>query len=297
MTSKHQIIRVMIGAMIAALVGCVATDDSDTADKRDRNQGRQADATSEDVSPPANITGTYLFCDHQDNATEGSVNLDCRVTDENAGEKLVLSNYFTQPTFYFQPLADATIAIESIVGGQSDPYHVRLVFKAAEGQVSSETLELFRLMFRASPRTQEQSGMVLAARTPFSSALADQLPEQFVVYVSDGVVINQPQIGFEPRILPTVNHTYQPLDGCYIACYSNSPEQAAYAITEDIFVMGQLRVQGSYEGRICRPLGIDPDVDLAGVETIKAACNENIPACAGDLCWGGGDTGGWYGLQ
>ena len=121
------------------------------------------------------------------------------------------------------------------------------------------------------------------------------LPAAFTVYVGGGVVANGPFPGLEATILPTVNQ-FLDYPGCYVACYSGNQENSIYSVGGGIYVMGQVRVPGSYEGRICRP-GDYETADISAASKFKALCAENLAdACSGNSCWTGGDTGGWFGI-
>lgn len=123
------------------------------------------------------------------------------------------------------------------------------------------------------------------------------LPNNFKVYYKENVgVINHPQTGFNERVLPTIN-AHQGEPGCYIACYSHHQDQSVYPVAKDIFVMGQIRVPGHYEGRICLPQGFEKQ-DISAAVEFKAKCEAYLPsACRERQCWAGGDTGGWFGVQ
>jgi len=118
------------------------------------------------------------------------------------------------------------------------------------------------------------------------------LPEAYRVYSNGRSVINYRVPGFQPVILPTVND-YTATPGCYVACYSHNTEGAVYSVGSNIFVKGQVRVRGEYNGRICIPTDTE-GVDISADQYFKDLCNESIPSCIN--CWAGGDTGGWFGL-
>src|SRR5215210_580500 len=81
----------------------------------------------------------------------------------------------------------------------------------------------------------------LAAQT---NAMGSQmLPTDFEVYVKGDTVINHPAPGFEKRILPTINH-YTGKDGGYVALYTLARAGSVYGVGDEIYVVGQLRVQG-----------------------------------------------------
>ncbi|KGP62779.1 hypothetical protein EP47_09745 [Legionella norrlandica] len=126
------------------------------------------------------------------------------------------------------------------------------------------------------------------------SSNKDLLPSPFPVYVIEGHgVINHAYPGAIKVFLPTDN-SYKDYPGCYIACYSHN--QGVYAISSTISVMGQIRVKGQYEARICQPDRYK-NKDISTVNRFKQLCAEKIPSCHNNSCWAGGDTGGWFGIQ
>ena len=64
-------------------------------------------------------------------------------------------------------------------------------------------------------------------------------------------------------------------------------------------MMGQFRVKGLYAGRLCQGDRFKTNAEMSIMaEYYKLSCAKYIPACARkNACWGGTDTGGWYGLQ
>jgi C1A family cysteine protease len=123
----------------------------------------------------------------------------------------------------------------------------------------------------------------------------NMLPEDFKVYIRpDGSVDNQPQPGTQEKVLPTVNQ-YTGLDGGYIACYSRNQGEGVYSVGDGIYVMGQIRLQGSYTNRIFYPQGYE-NQDISSSQELKNLCNSTFASCKGEG-WAGGDTGGWYGLR
>lgn len=126
-----------------------------------------------------------------------------------------------------------------------------------------------------------------------SSPESQLLPENFAVYVNGYTVINHPARGFQRKVLPTVND-FRGTPGCYVACYSHDEQRGVYPVSNSIFVMGQVRVPGRYEARVCLPDRYGRS-DISAAQGIKELCKASIPDC-GTGCWGGGDTGGWFGI-
>ena len=121
------------------------------------------------------------------------------------------------------------------------------------------------------------------------------LPANFKVYVRDNVVVNVPYPGFEEKTLPTVNQ-FIGVPGCYVAAYSRRKEKSVYSVGGGIYVMGQVRVPGSYQERICLPVGYEK-VDISAEPRFKLMFAKVLPSVCKEGCWAGGDTGGWFGIQ
>lgn len=56
--------------------------------------------------------------------------------------------------------------------------------------------------------------------------------------------------------VPTVND-FTGIPGCYVAAYSREQTNSVYSVGDRIYVMGQVRVPGRHEGRICQPKGYE----------------------------------------
>ena len=122
------------------------------------------------------------------------------------------------------------------------------------------------------------------------------LPEgTFVIYTDGKTVLNHPEPGFTEKLLPTVN-LYKGAQGCYIACYSHQSDHAVYTVNDNIYVLGQVRIAGKYNNRVCEPTNY-AGKDISADPVFKTICTEKINTCAGSQCWAGGDTGGWFGLS
>ncbi|BCA95775.1 hypothetical protein TUM19329_21360 [Legionella antarctica] len=126
------------------------------------------------------------------------------------------------------------------------------------------------------------------------NANKDLLPSPYPVYViNNSAVVNQPYPGAVKVLLPTDN-SYTEAPGCYIACYSH--KTGVYSVSPSISVMGQIRVKGQYISRVCQPDGYQGK-DISAEPMFKLLCAKTIPNCDDEGCWGGGDTGGWFGIQ
>lgn len=140
-------------------------------------------------------------------------------------------------------------------------------------------------------------GLCLHGAAMASPADEMLLPPEYKVYFKEGVgVVNHQFDGAAEKVLPTKNE-FKGKPGCYIACYSRKPIQSVYPVSKDIFVMGQIRVEGSYKERICQPKGFEGK-DISKEVSFKDKCAAQLPqACSQSNCWAGGDTGGWFGIQ
>lgn len=121
------------------------------------------------------------------------------------------------------------------------------------------------------------------------------LPANFKVYAKDNVVVNVSYPGFEQKTLATVNK-FIGYPGCYVAAYSRRKEKSVYSVGGDIYVMAQVRVPGSYQERICLPVGYE-NVDISADPQFQLMFAKVLPKACKEGCWAGGDTGGWFGIQ
>ncbi|QFS51375.1 hypothetical protein [Nostoc sphaeroides] len=166
-------------------------------------------------------------------------------------------------------------------------------------QFITSTLTLFTttvLCFLLLKSTVAEAQTTSTATPVLVSQVTDYLlPEDFRVYVSpSGAIVNWPAPGYIEKILPTVNK-YVLRDGGYIACYSRNQQGSIYSVGGGIYVMGQIRLQGRYSGRIFQPKGYEGK-DISGAQEFKTLCNQTFPAALSSA-WAGGDTGGWFGIQ
>lgn len=121
------------------------------------------------------------------------------------------------------------------------------------------------------------------------------LPGDFGVDVRGNTVIQHEIQRVDERVLPTFNH-YKGADGGYVAIYTHNAERGVYGVGGDIYVIGQVRIQGEYVGRIFIPVGYKPGDNITQDPAILAICEEYFPDMKGEM-WVGGDTGGWRGVE
>lgn len=123
----------------------------------------------------------------------------------------------------------------------------------------------------------------------------DPLPSCFRVYVNDK---DMPFLhfaeGFEERCIPVLNDFLR-APGCYVACYSHNPDKSVFSVAENIYMIGYIRVRGSYIGKTCVPENYE-NTDIKGERHFKELCSKSF-SCIGNSCWADGTTGFWFGLQ
>lgn len=163
-----------------------------------------------------------------------------------------------------------------------------LACAGTDGEVNSNQSEGYN-------NTVDENGVDENGNEDITDINSQILPEEFKVYVKDNVVINWPAEGYEERTLPVYN-LYTDTPGCYIAAYSHNENEGVYSVGGDIYVMGMVRVEGTYEGRVCQPASYENE-DISSVEYFKEMFSEYISGCEGNTCWAGGDTSGFIGIQ
>lgn len=135
------------------------------------------------------------------------------------------------------------------------------------------------------------------ATLPAQNAVSrpDLLPEQFKVYYNPNLGISKKAYkgGAEKVIL--TNNDVKESKGCYLSCYSKNSTHAVYPIDTNVFLMGQIRVEGQYHNAICQPKGFE-DKDIRIAKEFKAKCEEAFPErCEKESCWASGDhTTNWF---
>lgn len=119
------------------------------------------------------------------------------------------------------------------------------------------------------------------------------LPENFEVYAIGNLVTISPKYAFEAKVLPTFNE-YFGVDGGYVAVYTKDAKQGVYSVGDGVYVMGQIRVPGKYEGTTFVPRGLEKSEDITRDPDLLKLCNQYFPEVEGEM-WVGGDTGRWFG--
>ncbi len=92
------------------------------------------------------------------------------------------------------------------------------------------------------------------------------------------------------RPLPVVTRYNGPAGG-YIAMYTRDRSKAIYPVGGSIYVVGVVRLEGKYIGRVFHPRGYK-NKDISAAQEFKDLCRELFDVDG----WAGGDTGGWFGL-
>ena len=106
-------------------------------------------------------------------------------------------------------------------------------------------------------------------------------------------VINHASTGWMKKKLPIVNHYTGSENGVYVAVYSHNKLKSIYSVGGDIYVMGLIRMKGTWNGSIAEPDGWQGK-DISASPELKKLAIKYFPACGNDG-WLGGDTGGFFG--
>lgn len=140
------------------------------------------------------------------------------------------------------------------------------------------------------------SALFLMSSTYLVYAYAiDPLPCMLKIYVNqEGDITVIPTAGYRPKRLRVANISIKN-PGCYISCHSTNPDKGVYAVSENIYVIGLIRVQGQYEHQFCRPKDYEK-VQIRDEVIFKELCSKTYQ-CIGNSCWAGGDTGILFGLR
>lgn len=138
--------------------------------------------------------------------------------------------------------------------------------------------------------------LLLAFYGCFSYAFhVEYLPRKFKVYRSpEGVVQQKPEAGFVLKVIPNIN-LFRNAPGCYLACYSTDPNKGVYPVSSDAYLVGQIRVEGQYQGKVCYPKDIAQPI-FSAEKSLTELCSKSFK-CIGNSCWAGGTTGQWFGLK
>jgi hypothetical protein len=123
----------------------------------------------------------------------------------------------------------------------------------------------------------------------------EYLPRKFKVYRNEeGIVQQKPEAGFIAKIIPNIN-LFRNAPGCYLACYSTDVHKGVYPVSSDAYLVGQIRVEGQYQGKVCYPKDITQPF-FSDEKSLTELCSKSFK-CIGNSCWAGGTTGQWFGLK
>lgn len=121
------------------------------------------------------------------------------------------------------------------------------------------------------------------------------LPDEFKVYYNKkvGRLSRAPFKGGKETVIPT-NNEYKDAPGCYISCHAKNAQEAAYPISDKIYVMGQVRVEGRYRDGLCLPKGYE-NKDVRSAKALKEKCEQSFPTkCENNSCWADSHTSNWF---
>lgn len=123
----------------------------------------------------------------------------------------------------------------------------------------------------------------------------DPLPACMQVFVNaQGYMRIDEAPEFEERILPNINF-FKGTPGCYIACHSGNPDKASFSTPNNAYIIGQIRIQGRYQGSQCLPLNYET-INISNEPVFTELCSKSFQ-CIGYSCWAGGKTGELFGLE
>ncbi len=123
----------------------------------------------------------------------------------------------------------------------------------------------------------------------------DPLPPCMQVFVNAaGYMRIDAAPDFEEKTLPNINF-FKGTPGCYIACHSTNPDKAVFPIDKDVYVIGQIRIQGRYIGPECLPLGYETAI-IKNEAVFTELCSKSFQ-CVGHSCWAGSNTGELFGIE
>lgn len=138
---------------------------------------------------------------------------------------------------------------------------------------------------------------ILAVAIPLANAAEPDktiLPDQFKVYYNQKVGLSTKSFdGAQEKVVPT-NNEYKDAPGCYVACYSKNEKDSAYYIMDNVYMMGQVRVPGTYTSGYCLPKGFE-NKELSSAQEFKEKCATAFPTqCQNNSCWADGHTANFF---
>jgi hypothetical protein len=118
---------------------------------------------------------------------------------------------------------------------------------------------------------------------------AQYLPQDFQVYVHQGVASTTPLPGDTSVQLPVVND-YKINPGCYIVCYQEN--EGVFEVSAAQYAVGLIRVPGKYIDDQCFAHNYRGRADVSDEKLVRL-CNRLFPVCDA-ACWAGFDTAGFF---
>jgi hypothetical protein len=103
-----------------------------------------------------------------------------------------------------------------------------------------------------------------------------------------------PDTGPQLTRFPAISR-YHGADAGYIAVYAHDKENALYTISDDVSVVGFIRLRGRYDGQIFQPMGY-ANKDISADRAFKRMTQRLFPGHPQGT-WAGGDTGGFTSSQ
>lgn len=166
-------------------------------------------------------------------------------------------------------------------------FQSNLIAKATESNDKAKRLEL--LQFNIDAGLIEDPRIISKLNSLISKG---KIPQSATKLIPDPNRVILPLDSY----VPTVND-FTGFPGCYIAAYSHEKQNSVYSVGNDIYVLGRVRVSGTYQRGICQPKGYEGK-DISGLDYFKELFDKKLPkVCRNKSCWAGGDTGVFVGIR
>lgn len=238
--------------------------------------------------------GTYLDC-RGDIDSEDELRAFCYVIED--GEPISLPRFNME----WEAQAAASEDIEVIVERDEvelDGEDIEGVFLSApELDDDIEALSRIRVFLSIkrvkSALKQFEAIWVPLRNTPSFASSVGKEPdvdvESILIYVSDEEEASRDPARGVAKDLPSAN-IYTPMNGCYLFCAVSDADDYFFKVNDD-YVLGQIRVEGSYdEDSVCRPKGYENE-DITGDDDFAEQCAVGISTCETLPCKAIAETG------
>src|SRR5437868_5802912 len=106
------------------------------------------------------------------------------------------------------------------------------------------------------------------------------LPDDLKMYYSNKAGLSKTNFkGATEKTIPT-NNEYTDNPGCYVSCQSKNSKEGIYHVSDNVYMMGQIRVAGHFMNGLCVPKGYESK-DLRRSKEFREQCEKSFPtSCA-----------------